>query len=170
MLFVRHPIDRIASAYSFEKRQGDKNFGSTLARNTDLKGYVETRLSLIQDRQCRNFHEQRLAATAGKHLESDAHRALGAIKLLPFVGIVEHYDLSIKTLQANLRDFGFEDIELKSIEKNKSSRISRDLDEKLNEIRAILGVRLYDELLSINESDISIWNAVKEKYVSEIKK
>lgn len=170
VVFVRHPIDRIASAYSFEKRQGDKNFGSTLARNTDLKGYIETRLSLTQDRQCRNFHEQRLATTAGKILEADAHRALAALKRLPFVGIVEHYDLSIKTLQAKLKDFGFEDIELKSIEKNKSSRVSSDLNEKLDEIKVRLGEKLYNELLRINDSDIRIWNAVKDKYESEINK
>ncbi len=164
VVFVRHPIDRIASAYSFEKRQGDKNFGSTLARNTDLKGYIETRLSLTQDRQCRNFHEQRLATTAGKILEADAHRALAALKRL------QHYDLSIKTLQAKLKDFGFEDIELKSIEKNKSSRVSSDLNEKLDEIKVRLGEKLYNELLRINDSDIRIWNAEKDKYESEINK
>ena len=89
---------------------------------------------------------------------------------MPFVGIVEHYDLSIKTLQAKLKDFGFEDIELKSIEKNKSSRVSSDLNEKLDEIKVRLGEKLYNELLRINDSDIRIWNAVKDKYESEINK
>jgi fibrillarin-like rRNA methylase len=64
----------------------------------------------------------------------------------------------------------FEVIELKSIEKNKSSRVSSDLNEKLDEIKVRLGEKLYNELLRINDSDIRIWNAVKDKYESEINK
>ena len=44
------------------------------------------------------------------------------------------------------------------------------MDEKLDEIKVRLGEKLYNELLRINDSDIKIWNAVKDKYESEINK
>jgi hypothetical protein len=55
VIFVRHPIDRIMSAYSFESKQTSESFGAVLARNTTLGGNIETRLSMPNDTQCRNF-------------------------------------------------------------------------------------------------------------------
>src|SRR5258708_242269 len=41
VVFVRHPIDRIASAYAFECKQPGDGFGAVLARNTTLGGYID---------------------------------------------------------------------------------------------------------------------------------
>ncbi len=43
--FVRYTIDRIASAYTFERKQNLNNFGCILARNTSLGGYIDLHLS-----------------------------------------------------------------------------------------------------------------------------
>lgn len=157
VIFVRHPIDRIASAYSFEKKQGGQGFGSTLARNTTLGGYIETRLSLDHDRQCRNFHAHRLAAMYPGQPDTEADRALAAIKELPFVGLVERYTNSLETLESLLKSEGFESIKLKPVEKNVSRAVKKTLDEKLNEIQEQIGFDTYTCLLENNEVDLKLW-------------
>src|SRR3546814_17353081 len=80
LIFIRHPIDRIASVYSFERKQEADTFGAVLARNTTLKGYAQVRLRIPKDRQCHTFHLERFGkmfpADEGTELER-AQRALG---------------------------------------------------------------------------------------------
>jgi hypothetical protein len=164
VLFYRHPIDRIASAYSFEKKQGGDGFGPVLARNTTLAGYVETRLSIQYDRQCRNFHAHRLATMFGERQGDEATRAKIAVEKLPFIGVVEQYSNSLKKLEELLENEGFEGIELKPIEKNVSRGLKKSLDDKLTEIKNKLGEDLFTKLIEVNVTDISIWeNIYNEK-------
>ena len=157
VIFYRNPIDRMASAYSFEKKQGGNGFGPVLARNTGLGGYIETRLSLGYDRQCRDFHAHRLATMFGEKQGDEATRAKMAIEALPFVGLVEKYSESLERLETLLKAEGFEDIKLKPVEKNVSRGVKKTLDEKLAEINEQLGDRVFDMLIAANEIDLNIW-------------
>ncbi|GGP85070.1 sulfotransferase family 2 domain-containing protein [Shewanella ulleungensis] len=157
VIFYRHPIDRMASAYSFERKQGGDGFGPTLARNTTLAGYIETRLSIKADRQCRDFHVHRLATMFGENHGDEAIRAKMAIQALPFVGLVEKYSESLELLEALLKAQGFEDIKLKPVEKNVSRGVKKTLDEKLSEIKDQLGDEVFSKLLVANEIDLIIW-------------
>lgn len=157
VIFYRHPIDRMASAYSFEKKQGGEGFGPVLARNTSLGGYIETRLALGHDRQCRDFHAHRLATMFGEKQGDEATRANMAIENLPFVGLVEKYSESLERLESLLASEGFEGIKLKPVEKNVSRGIKKTLDEKLNEIKEQLGEGVFNKLLLANEVDLSVW-------------
>ena len=157
VIFYRHPIDRMASAYSFEKKQGGEGFGPVLARNTSLGGYIETRLALGHDRQCRDFHAHRLATMFGEKQGDEATRAKIAIEKLPFVGLVEKYSESLEHLEALLASEGFEGIKLKPVEKNVSRGVKKTLDEKLSEIKEQLGESIFNKLLLANEVDLSVW-------------
>ena len=42
--FLRDPIDRIKSAYKFERKQDAKNFSADLAKNVDFNEYVRVLL------------------------------------------------------------------------------------------------------------------------------
>lgn len=158
VIFFRHPIDRIASAYSFEKKQGGDGFGPTLARNTTLAGYVETLLSVKSDRQCRDFHAHRLATMFNEKKGDEATRARMAIDLLPFVGIVENYAESLQKLEKLLSEKGFYNIHLIEVEENVSRSISKNINHKLLEIKKMLDENLYIKLLEANECDLSIWD------------
>jgi len=162
VIFMRHPIDRIASAYEFEKKQGGDSFGAVLARNTDFKGYVEIRLALPNDRQCRNFHAQRFAAMFGARLGDEAARAQMAIEKLPFSGLVEAFSYSLEQLENWLTKEGFEDVKLKPVEKNVSRRTSKSLDEKLEEIKEQIGEEVFAKLVDANEVDLGLWNNLVE--------
>lgn len=164
IIFVRHPIDRIASAYSFEKKQGGDGFGAVLARNTSLKGYCESRLALGYDRQCKNFHVDRFATMFAPAFGTELDRALKALEILPFVGLVEAFDESLKRLETWLLDEGFENIAIAPKEHNVSRDNKVTLDEKLEQIREQLGNQFYEKLLEVNGDDIALYEHVKAQY------
>ncbi|WP_165735333.1 sulfotransferase family 2 domain-containing protein [Pseudoalteromonas sp. C8] len=158
VIFYRHPIDRIASAYSFERKQGGESYGATLARESTLAGYIESRLSVKGDRQCCDFHAHRLATMFGEKQGDEATRAKMAIEALPFVGLVEKYSESLERLEALLKAEGFEGIKLKPVEKNVSRGVKKTLDEKLAEIKEQLGDEVFDMLATANVVDLEIWD------------
>jgi len=162
VIFVRHPLDRIASAYSFEREQGDPGFGSTLARHTTLAGYVETRLSLPRDRQCRNFHTARFADMALAEPDDELARALRALEELPFVGLVETFEASLRKLQSLLEREGFEGINLRPVQHNVSRDRALSLEERLDRMAGELGAELYTELERANADDLRFYAAAVE--------
>ena len=163
VIFFRHPIDRMASAYSFEKKQGGDGFGPVLARNTSLAGYIETRLALGHDRQCRDFHAHRLATMFGEKQGDESMRAKMAIEKLPFVGLVEKYSDSLERLEVLLEAEGFEGIKLKPVEKNVSRGVKKTLDEKLADIKEQLGEKLFEKLVEANGGDFSLFDKLQRR-------
>lgn len=163
VIFVRHPLDRIASAYSFEKKQTVDTFGSVLARNTDLKGYIETRLSLPHDRQCRNFHTHRFATTNLK-AEDEHISSLKVLDKLPFVGLVENYEKSLELLETLLIEFGFKDISIRVVKQNVSQDSKLSIDEKVELVKEKLGDDFYNRILSANQNDFELYKLVKERF------
>jgi hypothetical protein len=162
VLFIRNPIDRIASAYSFEVKQGGDGFGAVLARNTNLSGYIETRLALVNDRQCRNFHAQRLATMFNTTYGDESKRAKMALEALPFVGIVEKFSDSLVELETLLISEGFDDINLQPVERNVSRNIKKSLDEKMKELHDLIDEEVFLKLLQANELDNYLYSRVVE--------
>jgi hypothetical protein len=164
VIFVRHPIDRIASAYRFEHTQDNEGFGAVLARNTSFSGYVETRLSIPYDRQCRNFHTSRLSSMFHDSTNTELHRAKDAVEELPFVGLVERFSQSLKRLEQLLRNEGFDQIELKPVAKNVSLKKKMTLKEKLEAIEEQLGPDVFKKLIDANRDDIELFEYVSALY------
>ena len=163
VIFVRHPIDRIASAYSFEKKQGADTFGSVLARNTSLKGYIETRLSLKNDKQCRNFHAQHFRIEQPANSKQSVSDILGE---LPFIGLVEQYGDSLEVLNRLLKEFGFKNLTLNAFNQNVSRENSK-LEDKIEKIKSTVSEDFYDKLKAINELDFVIYQLIAERYSSQ---
>lgn len=157
VVFFRHPIDRMASAYSFEKKQGGHSFGPTLARNTTVAGYIETRLSMHADRQCRDFHANRFATMFSEQQGDESTRAKMAVDALPFIGLVEKYSESLVRLESLLESEGFEGIKLKPVERNVSRSVTKTLDEKLAEIKEQFSEIAFNRLIEANKTDLDIW-------------
>ena len=162
VIFMRHPIDRIVSAYSFESKQGGDTFGAVLARNTTLSGYIETRLSIKGERQCRNFHTANFSKLySGK--DSDLNKSKKAVDELIFVGDVGNFNESISDLECILNDKGFIGISLEAVEKN-VSRKSKTIEDKMNEIQLEIGDDLFNKLVEVNSDDLDLYSYFKEKY------
>lgn len=93
-LFLRDPIERIRSVYRFERRQSIEaeapSLGAMIARTLDFDGYVQARLAMPGDRQCRNFQVERLSSFIRKPYP-ELKRARQALARLSFVGEVESF-------------------------------------------------------------------------------
>lgn len=163
VIFVRHPLDRIASAYSFERRQDSDSFGSVLAKNTNLKGYVDSRLALPFDKQCRNFHCSRFAPRGAIQEGEELTAALVTLERLPFVGLVESFELSIEKLENELEDFGVKGVNL-SPKRANVSRKTLKLEDKLIQMEEELGSHSWEKLISENSADLALFEKIKQKY------
>jgi mannosyltransferase OCH1-like enzyme len=160
ILFIRHPLDRILSAYAFEKKQGADTLGSVIARNTTLSGYLEIFLSQKNWHQVSNFHCQRLAAYFELPDKTLVERAVMAVDALPFIGVVEDYAGSITRLQRYLENNGFKDVPLKTKYVNTNSKRSQTLTMRLEEIRNSVEPKVYSKLIENNQGDLSIYEKV----------
>lgn len=159
VIFLRQPIDRIASAYAFEATQTDENFGSALARNTSLAGYVETRLALNGDPQCRNFHVWSLSRMFPHSEGSALQRAMKVLSALPFIGIVEEYETSLQRLERTIAAHGLGEVGLHSMRLNASRDHGKPMKERIADIRERLGERLFSKLLEANRDDLELYEA-----------
>lgn len=164
VLFVRHPIDRIASAYEFERKQNGSSFGSVLANNTTLSGYIKTRLSIANDFQCRNFHTQKLAEVYYKMEDDPLTKAVRAIESLPFIGLVNRFDASLKKLEELLINHGFKNLKFSSVQENVTKSRPESLNKRLISIENEIGIDEYKVLLNANSHDIKLYELVRNKY------
>jgi hypothetical protein len=165
VIFIRHPIDRIASAYAFERKQGGNGFGSVLARHTTLAGYVEVRLSMGRDRQCRNFHVGRFAPMFPAAEGTEFERASKAVATLPFVGVVEEFERSMLLLQS-LVQADMPEFVARSVHANVSRKSTASLDERLERLRADVGEDCYSALLAHNADDLRLHQQALERLLA----
>lgn len=161
LIFIRHPIDRIASVYSFERKQEADTFGSVLARNTTLKGYVEVRLRIPNDRQCRNFHVERFSKMFPTSEGAELERGLRALDALPMVGIVERFDDSMARIAELLQPY-FSAFKVSNVAANVSRDISISLEKRLTMLREELG-ESFDSLIAANENDLQLYESALKR-------
>ena len=163
ILFIRHPIDRIASAYEFEKHQDGDSPAILLARNNSLAGYIEHHLSHERISQCRNFQSHRLAQFSNANNSADMlEAALHAIGQLPFIGLVDAFEESLQRLTHWLLPH-FPDFEAVAVAKN-VRRGDMDLPARLAAIQKEIGDECYQQLLDANSDDMAVYEQIKNTY------
>jgi len=170
LVFVRQPLDRIASAYNFERKQNIERLGPVIASNTSLAGYVRIRMALPNDKACRNFQTHRLAILAkgpGKDL-SVLERASSAVQSLPFIGIVESFDESMERLTKLLRPT-FPQFKPHSVQANVSARPEPGLGlaQKLAKLQQELGPQVYAQLEAANAQDLALYQLALERVATQ---
>ncbi|MEM4934986.1 MAG: sulfotransferase family 2 domain-containing protein [Thermoplasmata archaeon] len=165
IIFVRHPLIRIHSAYKFEreKQKDIQAFGPVLARNTSLKGYIEVRWYLPNDRQTKNFHIHRFSDMFYDEEGDELTKAMKALEELPFVGLVEKFEESIKRLENLVKEF-YPDFKVENVRANVQIDPEVPLNERLNYLKKILGKKFYKKFEEANKEDILFWEKVVEKY------
>ena len=166
VVFLRHPLDRVFSAYSFERHQQSDSLGAKLAKETDFAGYVRARLNMPHDRQTRNFQTFRLSRGGGDRALSEIDRALHTLDRLPFVGLVEDFRRSTMRMNGWLRE-SFPEFQAFEVRKNVTRPQELTLEERLDHIRREIGDELYAVLLEANQNDIRLHEAAKLKAVAQ---
>jgi hypothetical protein len=163
IIFVRHPIDRLRSAYSFERVQNADTLGARIAKENDFAGYLREHLQLTVNRSVRNFQTGRLArnepAAAGTELE----RALRALKALPFIGLVEAYDRSLERLETMLKP-RFPRFHAFTVHRNATRPGESSLEDRLAAVEDEIGAELFATICAANADDLEVYSAVKACY------
>jgi hypothetical protein len=160
ILFVRHPLDRMRSAYEFERRQDATTVGSRLARENDLAGYIRARLAIPGDRACRDFQVARLAMALPASEGSEAERALAAAERLPFVGLVEAFQDSVQRLRQLVRPM-FSNFQCFDAWENSTKGRQRTLEQRLADIREELGEECFAMVIKANKGDVTLYETVQ---------
>ena len=154
IMLLRDPIARIRSAYRFEREQQVETFGAVLARHTDFEGYVKVRLSMPNDRQCRNFQTQRLAAlNPGPAPEFD--RALAALDMLSVVGLVSDFSGTLDRLATAIAP-AFPGFVIQDVHNNRTAPQRAATDDALTAL-----------LHAENADDLSLMDHVAQRWATD---
>ena len=127
IMMMRDPIERIVSAYHFERRQHAKTRGARLAKTHSLEGYVKARLAQPGDQQCRNFQTARLASMV-PGCGSERARACAACDLIQkrgILGLVAEFDTAIGALKDKIAQT-FPNFSIHQIRANASPAAARE--------------------------------------------
>ena len=161
VVFLRHPIDRMRSAYDFERQQKVDNLGTRQARRLDFKGYAAYFLDHPHSFSFRNFQARRLAAGVRRKGLSQLDRALDMMLSLPFVGVVEQFETSAALIEALGERYG-QPLQILRIQANSGARVG-DLDARLRAIREELGDALYERAERENQEDFLLWKLAQAR-------
>lgn len=154
IIFIRHPIDRAASVYRFERKQDASTPGAMAAKEMSFKGYVRWRLDR-GDNQLRNFQVSRLCPPPDR--AATLEKAMETIDAFPFVGLVENYESSLEMYELLLRK-DYPETKLTSVRLNATGNSEKPLSERVEEVTEQLGSELSERLLQANALDLALWS------------
>jgi hypothetical protein len=164
IIFVRHPLRRLRSAYEFERKQIADTMGAKLAKETDFAGYLRARLSVAGDRSCREFHRHRLARLLPDDRRPERERAFAALDKLPFVGLVEEFGKSMRKLEALIQPYVPSFQVFEAWENSTSSTTHSDGIDKNALLIEELGEELYAMVIRANLDDMALYEEVVQRY------
>ena len=160
IVFIRHPIERIKSAYLFEwKKQG----GLDVPKGT-LQEYIDSKLVMRRRNVIENFQTMRLSNTSRKNFQnidnySDCElleRAKSFLDQIPCIGVVDRFDESIELIQCEVNNF-WPSLKFFATQENVSQDINQTTLEKLDGIRQELGAESYQRIVDANLMDIELY-------------
>jgi len=169
VIFFRHPMLRLHSGYNYERTQDAETPGAKMAKDLSFQDYLAWRLTRPRDASARNFQSNRLShmfrpergmLTEVKDLEALTLRALDN---LPFLGFVEKFDDSMKTLAKSLARKGL-DLKLSSVQENVNSDLSISPEARIQVIRNEIDEETFEKFEAMNEVDLKVYDIVKSWY------
>jgi hypothetical protein len=170
LLFLRDPIDRFGSVYSFERKQPAESLSPStiVARRASLPEFAEWVVGRDGTAVCRNFQVVHLSAEQrdvpeGRATPGDYDAALAQLKSLPFFGLVELFDESIQAMGDYLRPH-FGELEFHHSPINVTAERKSTLEQRLKHIREELGPSLYRELLEHNALDVLLYREAQQMF------
>jgi len=161
IVFIRHPLARLASAYAFYRRAAPNT--DPLAAAAKLRGLQAFFDWLIDDhpRYVSNV-QVNLIANAGAWLPraDDLARAVRIVQEATIAGTVERFDESAVAAEHVLSPH-FRGIEFSYVAQNVSCG-PRSLDAQLHLMRTACGTGLYNHLVELNRLDLALFDTATE--------
>ena len=172
IVFLRHPLDRIASMYTYERGQDAQNPGALLAKAHDLAGYITARLANPGERTFRNYQSWMLAReefrsrSQAVDQETLLEYAANALDAVPVVGVVDQFDESIRQFNAWLAPH-FRRLHLKPEHLNRSASAGLSMQERIQRTREAIGETLFQRLECENGVDLELYRLSCRKLLSQ---
>lgn len=172
LVFLRHPIDRVASIYHYLRRLPDKEArpASAFAKSHNMADFVRWRLEEAHGAVIRNFQtiflsgdtrDVRLSIASSEHLVA----ARSQLAALPFFGLVEAFDLSVSRMSDFLVPI-FGPINTQHCVLNANHLRPDTLEERLEQIQIELGEGVHSELLEANSYDLALYRDAESLFFS----
>jgi len=163
--FVRHPIDRIRSVYSFEKKQVPANTkGSKKAKELNMNDYISWYMKDDSPFTIRNSQTIFLSGLGPgvANMDKKYIKALVNLKNIFLLGIVDRYDKSMVVFEEYLKNI-FPSIDLSYIRRNITDTDTQStVDEKAQKLLSQLDEKLQKEVLQKNEYDLKLYSKANE--------
>lgn len=163
ILFIRHPVDRLKSAYEFERVQPVETFGAKLAKRVDFVGYLEARWENRHDRSSLNAQAYRLARIMGQPDLEERRAAFAALDELPFIGLVEAFDASGERLERLAQQL-YPSFRHHSVQANARRDPTSPLKQRLAGIRNDVGDEFYRRIEEHNDIDLDLHEEICRRY------
>jgi len=164
IVFIRHPIDRAFSVYSFTRRQSEK--GNPESKNMTLEEYfvwqIKSKSRLVLNSQLQFLSDKT------KPLPKRVSSALERIKNCSILGVVDRFDESMVVAEEFLKNY-FKNIDLSYLKQNVSLERKGDLIQRLENAREQISDELMKKLIEKNKKDMKLYEFANEKLNTIIK-
>lgn len=173
IVFLRHPLDRIRSAFDFERRQGDATESSRAASEHDFSGWLAHNEGRNSS-QSRNFHVKSLSSLRdpnGRLIRSglsDRDHFDSAKEFLASsgtFGLVERFEESWQRICDQIGEH-FPTFTSGSANRNSTPGRAVTLEDRLEAMRSELGTRTFRTLRENNELDIELFRWASRRFES----
>lgn len=161
---LRHPIERMASVYEFERRQDVDHPGTRNARELNFQDYVAWRLQGEVGPVIRNYQTRMLSGVyPGAGDDAQLGLAMQTLGQFAAVGLVERYDESMVMFEASLSEW-FPDLDLAYQAQNvRNGADQRSSEEKLRDVEMSLGGVL-EPAREANALDLRLYDAARQLF------
>jgi hypothetical protein len=162
--FLRHPLVRLHSYYTYLNRTGAIDSHSPRARGENVREFLEHLLDaaphLVSNVQVN------LLANAGAFTrlvgERDLRRATGVLREMAIPGLLGMFDESLTAAEYFLRP-AFPTIRLEYVAKNVTGSVPIRLDERREDLVELWGQGLYEQLDRLNQMDLELFRRAREE-------
>ena len=175
-MFLRHPLDRIGSVYSFERKQDAQTLGAKMAKQLDCNDYVKWRMRKDIPGTIRHFQicrclDSEISNKASKTEinESIFQIAVDRLKSTELLGVVDMFDESMVLIEEYLRPI-FPNIDLAYVKQNRSRGRDMDLATRVKKLLERLDIETLNSAILNNHFDLKLYVFAKHLINERMKK
>lgn len=160
IIFLRHPLDRIMSCYLFEwgKQKGLRKPDKSLEEYINFR-FQNKRRNAIEEFQTykfANIDQQNPRLVNRMNDEELLDNAKSFIASLPFFGIVENFEESLKKMETYI-GANFSELKIKNIRSNSLQDTRLSVEEKIEKFENSISKDLFSEVLERNKLDFELY-------------
>lgn len=163
-IILRHPIDRVSSVYSFERKQKKMQTpGAINAGRMSFPEYVMWRMDHTQSAGTIRNAQTRACLDKQKNVifEADFHAAKKRIRNTDLLCVIDYYDQCMVLFEEALRPH-FPHIDLSFVRKNVTRQRASRLEHRINHVNTELGLEIADTLSINNHWDLRLYREAEK--------